>query len=86
VLGGERALYHIWETSPAVYGTSGAPLAAKVFLETSTLCVQNADGRLQISPCGGDRQVYSRAKTMLGWRQARHSFGRNPGTAPGPGA
>lgn len=68
VLGGDRALYHIWENRPGGdwhrWGSLGGhELAGPI------LAAANADGRLQIFVCGGDGRIYSRAQSVPngGW-------------------
>lgn len=63
VLGGDRALYHIWEKSPGGdwHGwdsLEGHDLAGPI------LAAANADGRLQVFVIGGDGQIYSRAQIV----------------------
>src|SRR5205807_7622655 len=63
VLGGNRALYHIWEKSP------GGDWAAWSSLEGHDLSgpvvtAATSDGRLQVFVVGGDAKIYSRAQTI----------------------
>jgi hypothetical protein len=62
VLGGDRALYHIWEENPGgnwhEWGSlEGHDLAGPV------VTAANSDGSLQVFVCGGDAKIYSRAQT-----------------------
>lgn len=61
VIGGDGALYHIWENTPGGSWNTWATLAG-TNLAGPVLAAANADGRLQVFVCGSDRKIYSRAQ------------------------
>jgi hypothetical protein len=63
VIGGDRALYHIWEISPGGDWHQWASLEGND-LAGPIVVASNSDGRLQVFMCGGDSRIYSRAQTV----------------------
>ena len=55
-LGGDRAVYHIWQTAPNGNWGDWASLAGHDLQQI--VVGQNADGRLEVFALGGDRAVY----------------------------
>lgn len=58
VLGGDKALYHIWETLPGGNWNAWASLAGHD-LKGPVVTAANADGSLQAFVAGGDGNIYS---------------------------
>jgi len=62
VIGGDKSLYHIWETSPGGSWHSWSSLAGHD-LAGPVIVSANVDGRLQVFVCGSDGKIYSRAQS-----------------------